>query len=143
MPTRTELISQAITWTDVPAIAVGSQRVGCNCLGFHVGYLRELGGFEEMVREAEKHVGFKKPVTPSDLLKRLVESKHLHNIRPYKFSPGNLILFFTRDGPQHLTLITEPGIIIHASQKEKKVVQHLIPEGWRAAAEFEIVGLDD
>lgn len=142
MPTRNELIAVAKTWIDVPAIASGAQRVGCNCLGLHVGYLRELGGFEKLVKEAEKHVGMRGPVTPNDLMKKLVQSTHVHNIRPIKLEVGNLVLFFTRDGPQHLALVTEIGVILHAAQNKGKVVQHLIPMGWRPAAEFEFVGLD-
>lgn len=143
MPTRTELITQARTWEGVPAIASGAQRVGCNCLGLHVGYLRELVGFEGIVEAATPHVGMKGPVTPRDLMKKLVESEHLKNIWPVKLHPGNLVLFYTSDGPQHLTLITEPGVILHAAQYKKKVVEHLIPDGWRPAAEFEFMGIED
>lgn len=143
MPTRKALIVQARTWIDVPAQASGAQRVGCNCLGLHVGILREVGGFEGLVKEAESHVGMKHPVTPDDLMKKLVASHHLKNIRPIVFTPGNLILFFTLDGPQHLALVTEPGVILHAAQVKKKVVEHLIPSNWRAAAEFQLVGIED
>jgi len=141
--TRKALIAVARTWIDVPAIASGAQRVGCNCLGLHVGYLRELGGFEKLVEEAEKHVGMRGPVTPNDLMKKLVQSTHVRNIRPIKLEVGNLVLFFTRDGPQHLTLITEPGVVFHAAQIKGKVVEHHIPKGWRPAAEFEFVGIED
>ena len=143
MPTRTELIAQARTWIDVPAISGGSQRCGVNCLGIFVGILRELGGFESMIEEMEKHVGFKKPTTPGDLLRKLLTNEHWQSVRPTKFQPGNVILFFTRDGPQHLAMVTEPGIILHASQNKKKVVEHSIPEGWRVAGEFKFKGLDD
>jgi hypothetical protein len=102
-----------------------------------------LGGFEELVEEAEKHVGMKGPVTPHDLMKKLVQSTHVHNIRPIKLEVGNLVLFFTRDGPQHLTLVTEPNMVLHASQTKKKVVQHFVPKGWRPAAEFEFVGIEN
>lgn len=141
MTTRTQLIAKARTWIDVPAIASGAQRVGCNCLGLHVGYLRELGDFQGMVEEAEKHVGRRGPVTPNDLMKKLVASVHVKNVRPIELAPGNLVLFFTRDGPQHLTLVTEKEVILHAYQKKGKVVEHLIPKEWRPAAEFEYVGL--
>ncbi len=143
MPSRENLIAAARTWIDVPAIASGAQRAGCNCLGLHVGYLRELGGFEKLVAEAEQHVGMKGPVTPNDLMRKLIESAHVRNIRPIKLGVGNLVLFFTRVGPQHLTLITEPGTALHAAQAKGKVVQHLVPQGWRPAAEFEFVGIDD
>ena len=143
MPTRAELIAQARTWLGVPAIVGGSQRCGVNCLGIIVGILRELGSFEAMVEEMDKHVGFKKPTTPGDLLRKLLVSKHWKNIKPVKLQPGNLVLFFTLEGPQHLALITEPGVILHAAQNKKKVVEHLIPDGWRIAAEFELVGIED
>ncbi len=143
MPTRTALISQARTWIDVPAIASGSQRGGVSCLGLPIGILRELGGFEMMVQEGEKHVGFKSPKAPGELLRNLTNSKYLRLIRPSQITPGNWLLLFTSDGPQHLALVTEPGIILHAAQAKKKVVEHLIPDGWRVASEFEIVGIKD
>ena len=143
MTTRKALIAVARTWLDVPAIASGAQRVGCNCLGLHVGYLRELGGFEKLVEEAEKYVGMRGPETPSDLMKKLVESVYVRNIRPTELGVGNLVLFFNRDGPQHLTLITEPGVALHAAQIKGKVVEHHIPKGWRPAAEFEFVGIEN
>ena len=143
MPTRAALVSQARTWLDVPAIASGARRCGCICLGLHVGYLRELGGFESLVREAEGHVGMKAPVTPDDLMRKLSSSGRLKNIRPIVLGVGNLVLFFTVVGPQHLTLVTEAGIVLHASQIKKKVVEHLIPDDWRPAAEFSLVGIED
>lgn len=143
MPTRNELIAVAKTWIDVPAIASGAQRSGVNCLGLFVGIAREIGGLEDMVTEAEKHVGFRVPTTPSGLMKGLVKSNYLELVIPPTMSPGNLVLFFTRDGPQHLALVTEPGVIIHAAQVKKKVVEHLVPKGWRVAREFEIVGIDN
>ncbi len=96
-----------------------------------------------MVKEAEAHVGMKHPITPDDLMKKLVASACLKNIIPIALTPGNLVLFFTRDGPQHLALVTEPGVILHAAQVKKKVVEHLIPSNWRAAAEFQLVGIED
>ena len=143
MPTRSDLIKVARTWLGVPAIVGGSQRCGVNCLGIMVGILRELGGFDDMVLEMDKHVGFKKPTSPGDLLKKLISSAYWINIRPIQLVPGNLILFFTRDGPQHLALVTEPGIILHASQLKKKVIEHGIPDGWRVAGEFEVNGIED
>ncbi len=143
MPTRSELIKTAKTWLDVPVRPSGSQRVGVNCLGLFVGVLREVGGLEEMVEEAEKHVGFKAPITPGDFLREMKASSYLKPVRPTRLRPGNFILLFTRDGPQHLAFVTEIGVILHASSRKKKVVEHLLPDDWRVAAEFEIVGLND
>ncbi len=142
MPTRNELIAIAKTWVDVPAIASGTQRSGVNCLGLFVGIAREVGGLEDAVAEAERSASLRRPATPSDLMRRLVGSKYLNLVSPPILSPGNLVLFFTREGPQHLALVTEPGVIIHAAQGKGKVVEHLVPGGWRVAREFEIVGLD-
>ena len=143
MPTRMELIKVARTWIDVPVRPSGSQRVGVNCLGLFVGVLREVGDFEEMVEEAERHVGFSAPITPGDFLREMKTSSYLKLVRPVKLQPGNFVLLFTRDGPQHLAFVTELGVILHASARKKKVVEHLLPAAWRVAAEFEIVELDD
>ena len=128
---------------DAPVRPSGSQRVGVNCLGLFVGIIRELGGFEEMVTEAESHVGFSTPTSTGDFLRKMKASKHLKLVRPTKLRPGNFVLLFTRDGPQHLAIVTEPGVILHASSRKKKVVEHILPSAWQIAAEFEVVGLED
>lgn len=143
MATRAKLIAVARTWIDVPAIASGAQRRGVNCLGLLVGVVRELGGFEKLVEEAEKHVGFRRPATPKDMLHKLVSSKYFRTVRPIELQPGNFVLLSTREGPQHVALVTEPGIILHAAQEKKKVIEHRIPEGWRVVREFEFVGIED
>ncbi len=143
MTTRADLIKQAKTWVNSPVRPSGSQRVGVNCLGLFVGVLREAGGFADVVVEAEKHVGFKAPITPGDFLREMKASRHLRLIQPAELRPGNFVLLFTRDGPQHLAFVTEPGVILHASARKKKVVEHLLPAGWKVAAELEIVGLED
>ncbi len=143
MPTRIDLIKNAKTWIDVPVRPSGSQRAGVNCLGLFVGIIREVGGFEEVVEEAEKHVGFKAPVTPGDFLRKLSVSKHLKLVHPTRLQMGNFILLLTRDGPRHLAFLTEPGVILHASARKKKVVEHLLPDGWKVVAEFELMELSD
>lgn len=141
MVTRADLIFQARTWIGVPALPSGAQRCGVSCLGLLIGIFRELGGFEELVAEIEKHSGTKRPEIPGALLKQLINNKHLRVLKVSILQPGNWAIFMTRDGPQHLALITEPMIILHASQVKRKVVEHLIPSGWRVAREFEFVGL--
>ncbi|KKL96232.1 hypothetical protein LCGC14_1846550 [marine sediment metagenome] len=143
MTTRTALIAQAKTWLDVPVRPSGAQRVGVNCLGLFVGILHEAGGFEEIVDEAEKHVGFRAPISAGDFLRELKVSRYLRLVYPSQLRLGNFVLLFTRDGPQHLAFVTEPGVILHASARKKKVIEHLLPIGWKIAAEFEIVGLVD
>ncbi len=143
MSTRVDLIKNAKTWIDVPVRPSGSQRVGVNCIGLFIGVLREVEGFEKLVEESERHVGFKVPISPGDFLRELKVSKDLKLVRPTRLQPGNFILLFTRDGPQHLAFITEPGVILHASATKKKVVEHLLPPKWKVAAEFELVGLED
>jgi cell wall-associated NlpC family hydrolase len=144
MPTRTDLIKVARTWIDTPTRPSGSERCGVNCFGLFIGILRELGGFEDAIKEAQQHLGFKVPEKRSSLLHQLSNSKYLKMTpRPFKLDPGNILLLFTRGGPQHIALVTEPGIILHAAQSKKKVIEHRIPDGWRVAAEFELVGLSD
>ncbi len=144
MPTRRDLIDKARTWIDVPTRPSGSQRHGVNCLGLFVGVIRELGGFEEAVEEAEKYVGFKGPTTPQGLLRALRSSNYLKIIpRPFPLVPGNMLLVFTHDGPQHLVILTEPRVVLHAAQKKGKVVEHLLSDGWMVSSEFELIGLDD
>ena len=143
MPTKADFVAKAQTWLGVPAIASGAQRHGVSCLGLPIAVLRELGGFSALVTEAEKHVGLKHPEKSGDLLRKLSNSNHLRNVIPVEFTVGNIVLFFTQDGPQHIAIVSETGIILHAMQSKKKVIDQRFPPGWRVAAEFEIVGLTD
>ena len=143
MLTRANLIKVAKTWIGVPVRPSGAQRMGVNCLGLFVGILREAGGFENIVIEAEKHVGFREPTYPGDFLRRLSNSKHVRIVRPSLLKEGNFILLLTRGTPQHLAFVTEPGIILHASIRKGKVIEHLLPTGWQSVAEFELIGLSE
>ncbi len=138
-----ELVKVAKTWVGVPVKPVGSYRHGVNCLGLLVGIVRELGGFEDMISDLEKNIGFKAPINSHDLLHKMSSNKHLRSIRPIIKRPGNILLFFTLAGPQHIGIVTEPGIVLHSSQTKKKVIEHRIPSGWRVALECEFLGIDD
>ncbi len=100
--------------------------------------MRNLGGLEDIVEEIERYASYAKQRRPGDLLRNLVASPHLEVIRPAKFNTGNLIITRFQGDPRHLALVTEPGIILHASQMHKRVIRQGLPRDWNVVAEFRI-----
>ncbi len=141
MTTRKEFIQEALKWIGRPYKPSGSQECGANCLGVFIGIARNVGGLEGLVAQAEKYADYAKQTKPREFLKRLVTSDYLEHIHPKKHDVGNLLLICIQGEPQHLVLLTEPGIILHASVGKKKVIQHGLPTEWKIAGEFRIKAL--
>jgi len=93
---------------------------------------------EDLADEIEVHARYARQYGPGQLLKGLIESEHLETIRPPKFIPGNLIITKVQGEPRHLALITEPGVVLHASVLHKRVVRHGLPANWRVVCEFKV-----
>lgn len=143
MTTRKALIREAREWISVPAIESGTHKNGVNCSGLFIGIARNVEGLQKIAAEAEPYSGFKNPMEPGGLLRMLSSTNRLRAVTPPILRPGNFVLFYAGKEPQHLTIVTEPGVILHASQIKKKVVEHGIPGDWRVAREFEIVGIEE
>ncbi len=141
MLTKQALIQEAVKWIGRPYSAAGTQECGANCLGVFGGILRNLGGLENLVAEIEKHAKYARPVRSGDLFRCLIASKYLETIRPRKMEPGNFLLIRFSGEPQHMAIITEPGIVLHASGLHKRVIRHGLPRDWKVVCEFKIVGL--
>ncbi len=142
MPTREALIKEALSWVGRPYKPSGAQENGANCLGCMVGILRNLGGLEDLVAEATPHVNYRRPVKSGELMRLLIASKHLVLIRPAKLEVGNLLLLRIQGEPQHLALLVEPRIVIHADAQRGRVIHHGLPDDWVIAAEFRIKGIE-
>jgi len=138
MPTTRALIHEALQWEGRPYRASGSHESGANCLGIWGGILRNLGGLEDIVDEIEHYASYAKQRSRGDLLRNLVQSPHLEVIRPAKFIVGNLIITRFQGDPRHLALVTEPRVILHASQLHKRVIRQGLPSEWKVSCEFRI-----
>lgn len=142
MTTTKDILQEALKWEGRPYKASGAQECGANCLGVFGGILRNVGGLEDLVAEIEKHAKYAKPIRSGEFLRLLVASEFLETIRPPKFVVGNFLLLHVGKEPQHMAIITEPGIVLHASSAHGRVIRHGLPKSWRIACEFRIVGLD-
>ncbi len=141
MPTKQALIQEALKWIDRPYKASGTQECGANCLGVFGGILRNLGGLEGLVGEIEKHAKYAKPIRSGEFLKLLIESEYLETVSPRKMETSNFLLLRVGGEPQHMAIITEPGIVLHASGTYGRVIRHGLPRFWKIVCEFKIVGL--
>lgn len=120
-----------------PYKAAGACESGANCLGLWAVVLRRVGQ-EELARAVERHSGFAQPPARSALLRGLLAAPQLERIKPRRARPGDLLLFKVAGAPQHLALVTEPGMILHADAGAGRVVEHGRPPGWRAVAAFRL-----
>lgn len=129
----------ARAWVGRPYRPAGARECGVNCLGLFVAILREAGGFEDLAAAAEPHAGFARPPKSGALLRGLKD--HLAGVPVENAGPGDLLLFRIGGEPQHLAILTEPGVILHADGVKGRVVEHRLPPGWRPVAAFRIPGV--
>ena len=139
MPTVNEFIETARTWIGVPYKQSGSHRNGANCIGLLIGIAREAG-LETIAEEAAPHADFAHPPESGAILKIMKE--YLNKIPMSDSLPGDIMLFKIGREPQHIALLTEFGIILHADIHSGKTVEHKLPETWRPIAVFRIKELD-
>ncbi len=141
MTTTKAVIEEALIWIGSPYKSSGAQECGANCLGVFGGILRNIGSLEGLVAEIEHHAKYAKPIRSGEFLRLLIASDYLETIRPLEYKVGDFLLMRVRDEPQHMALITEPGIVLHASSLHGRVIRHGLPKNWRPSCEFRIVGL--
>ena len=139
MPARADLIAAARAWLGKPYRPGGAQACGVNCFGLFIAILRDLGGFEDLVRVGSPYVGLSQPPDPLAFLAGLGGS--LQRVQPDAVEPGDFIVYRFDGQAQHLALVTAAGMVLHADSKAGRVVEHRIPPRWQPAAGFRIVGL--
>lgn len=145
MPTTQDFIAETLKYQGVTYNAIGTQSCGANCLGIWALILSSLGGFDKLVLELEAGARYSRPTSTGELMRGMVRSNYLEDIRPIRKEVGHLLLFRVAGEPQHLALIVEPGIIFHADNdptRRRTNVQGL-PNDWPIAKEFRLVGLTD
>jgi len=96
---------------------------------------------EDLARDVERHSGFARPPERTALLRGLLRAPQLIRIKPRDARPGDLLLFKVAGAPQHLALVTEPDMILHADAGAGRVVEHAVPSAWRAVAAFRLAAL--
>ena len=89
-----------------------------------------------MVDKVVADAGFALPPEPGIMLKKMKE--HLQVIPTKEILPGDIIVFKIGNEPQHVAIVTEPGIILHADRLVGKVIEHRLPPSWRPVAAFRL-----
>jgi len=135
MTTPEDFVKIAKTWVGVPWKPSGSHRNGVNCIGLFIGIARELE-MEELVESVVVHAGFATPPFSGSMLKKMRE--HLQGVALTEITVGDILVFKVDNEPQHVAVITEPGIILHADHQAKKVIEHKLPSSWRPVAAFRL-----
>jgi cell wall-associated NlpC family hydrolase len=138
MPGRNEFVEIVRSWIGVPWRNVGTRREGVNCLGLLVGAAREMGGLEDLVYKAEPYANFSRP--HGEMLRKMKE--HLGVIGMGEALPGDLALFRIGAEPQHVVLLTDPGMVVHSWKRAGRVREQPIMSDWSLSSVFRIEELD-
>lgn len=144
MPRRKEFLHIAESWVEdgVPWRKVGSTREGSNCIGYPVGVVREMGGYEELVTLGTPLAMMPRPLTP----RMMVDAMKLH-MTPVNIAdiiPSDLLLFRLNGCPDHVAIVAslKPLQIFHADRDAKCMKKTSLPAGWRPILAFRIEDLD-
>ena len=129
-------IAELRSWKGTPWIESGAVKgVGCNCLGLIASALGNVG----LTRYPEALAPFKGMALPPDPTKLLRGLKtHLTRKALRDAAPGDLLLFRSAGLLIHVSVLTEPGVVIQAL-RGKGVVEHKLVE--RAHSVFGIPGI--
>jgi len=130
-------IAAARSLIGAPYRAAGACENGANCLGLWAVVSRRVG-LDDLARDVERHSGFARPPERTALLRGLLRAPQLIRIKSRDARPGDLLLFKVAGAPQHLALVTEPDMILHADAGAGRVVEHARPGAWRAVAAFRL-----
>jgi NlpC/P60 family putative phage cell wall peptidase len=142
--TRAALVAEAKAWIGTPYRHQASLRgVGCDCLGLVRGVWRAVCGAEP------------EPVPPyapdwAEASRRetlaLAGQRHLVEIDPAQFAPGDVLLFRWRNGfvAKHAAIVTAADLMVHAHDGAA-VAEVAVAPWWRRrlAYAFRFPGVTD
>lgn len=135
---RQDFIAAARSLLGSGYAATGAREGAANCVGLWAVALRKVGGLERLAEKCARGAMYRRPVTPGDLLRQLRADRDLLDVPVRQAQPGDLLLVKVKGVPQHMALITEPDMVLHADMALKKVVEHRLPPEWRPVAAFRI-----
>jgi cell wall-associated NlpC family hydrolase len=123
MINRNQIVEAARAWKGTPYRHGGRVRgLGCDCAGPVVGVAMELG------IPVEDLAGYSPKITVEEM-DRILET-NFERIDPAEAQPGDILQMELVDGPRHLAIVTDAGII-HTSRGLQKVVEHRLDRFWR------------
>jgi NlpC/P60 family putative phage cell wall peptidase len=114
MVVRDDIVKAAESWIGTPYQHQASVKgVGCDCLGLVRGVWRDVYGAEPEAVPAYSP-GWAEAARSETLA--LAAARHLREIAPADFKPGDVLLFRWREGlaAKHAGIATQDGFMIHA-----------------------------
>jgi NlpC/P60 family putative phage cell wall peptidase len=142
--TRTAIVAEARTWIGTPYRHQASlKNIGCDCLGLVRGVWRAVCG-----AEPEPVPAYAPDWAEASRCEALAQAgqRHLIEIDPAQFAPGDMLLFRWRSGfvAKHAAIVTAPDLMVHAHDGAA-VAEVAIAPWWRRrlAYAFRFPGVTD
>jgi NlpC/P60 family putative phage cell wall peptidase len=128
--TRAAIVSEARAWSGTPYRHQASLKgVGCDCLGLVRGVWRAVCG-----EEPERVPAYAPDWAEASRNETLAQAgqRHLIEIDPAQFAPGDMLLFRWRNGfvAKHAAIVTAPDLMVHAHDGAA-VAEVAIAPWWR------------
>jgi NlpC/P60 family putative phage cell wall peptidase len=128
--TRAAIVAEARAWIGTPYRHQASLKgVGCDCLGLVRGIWRAVCGAEPEVVPA-----YAPDWAEASRCETLAEAgqRHLIEIDPAQFAPGDMLLFRWRNGfvAKHAAIVTASDLMVHAHDGAA-VAEVAIAPWWR------------
>jgi NlpC/P60 family putative phage cell wall peptidase len=127
---RSDIVAEARAWIGTPYRHQASlQGVGCDCLGLVRGVWRGLIGAEP--QQAPAYSRDWAEAAREETLAQAAR-KHLVEIAPTEFQPGDVLLFRYRDRypAKHAAIVSAAGLMVHAHDGAA-VAEVAIAPWWR------------
>lgn len=152
MTTKNDIVAEARTWLGTRFHHQGRVRKtathpgGCDCIGLVVGVVRDLQIPSKQSGKFLHQYDYKNySRLPDGKLFREMLEKYLTEIPIDETQPGDVLLFRFEKDPQHIAIVSDykhGGLgLIHCYASSRKVVEHVLDDGWRnrMVAAFEIL----
>ncbi len=140
--TREQVADEARTWIGTPWHHQAFRKgVGCDCIGLirGVGDATKAFEYDASSFRVRQFRGYPRHPNPRVMYAALQE--FLTKIDKREAGVGDIFWFRIEGSPQHLGILSEPGIIIHADLLAGRVIEHSV-RFMRIVAAFRYPNLD-
>ncbi|KAA1015980.1 peptidase P60 [Paraburkholderia panacisoli] len=121
---REEFVKEARSWIGTPYQHQGRIKgVACDCIGLVIGTARALGLTDYDIDGYGKR--------PDGNLRPVMESQ-LESVPLDAAQAADVVLFAWASHPLHVGILSDPSHVIHAYLPNRRVVENIIDERWRA-----------
>jgi NlpC/P60 family putative phage cell wall peptidase len=137
MPNRTDILAEAKTWLGTPFKHQGRVKGrGVDCVGIVIGIAHHFN-LTDFDYVEYSHL-------PDGVTMRKLLDENLQPILIDQAQPGDVYLMRFEYQPQHVSIVTEYGMI-HAYAQVRRCVEHRIDDIWRSriVAAYAFKGIDE